>query len=89
MAVTKRGRRKAKSATDTMVGLGGNIAQSALRAAHRALTQARELVRAADSQLQSKLKTTKRASRSVVRKAKKAASPKRKSRKQRAKTPTG
>lgn len=64
MAAAKRRVRKAKTVAtvvDDVTGLGGGIAQTALRAAHNALTRARAIVRAADAQLQGRMKPKKKA----------------------------
>jgi hypothetical protein len=64
MAAAKRRARKAKivaTVVDDATGLGGGIAQKALRAAHNALTRAREIVRSADAQLPGRMKPKKKA----------------------------
>jgi len=73
MAAAKRRAKKARSVAtmvDDVTGLSTGLAQSALRAAHLALTKAREAVRAADAQLQRRLKPKKRAARKAVAKMK-------------------
>ena len=73
MAAAKRRAKKAKTVANVVEdvsGLSTGLAQSALRAAHLALTKARQAVRAADAQLQRRLKPKKRAVRKAVAKIK-------------------
>ena len=73
MAAAKRRVKKAKTVAnvvDDVTGLSTGLAQSALRAAHLALTKAREAVRAADAQLQRRLKLKKRGAHKAVAKMK-------------------
>lgn len=72
-AAAKRRTKKAKTVAnvvDDVAGVSSGFAQSALRAAHLALTKAREAVRAADAQLQKRLKPKKRAVRKAAAKMK-------------------